>query len=41
MWGFLCVNLEEQKKSETMVWSWISDRVVCTGVLAKNLHLKS
>lgn len=26
MWAFLCVNLEEQKKSETMVWSRISDR---------------
>lgn len=25
MWGFVCVNPEEQKKPETMVWSWISD----------------
>lgn len=38
MWDFFCVNPEEQKKCETMVSSWISDRVACTGVLARNLH---
>lgn len=29
MWGFFRVNPEEEKESQTVVWTWIFDRMVC------------
>lgn len=40
---FMCAsrNPNKQKTSETMVWSWILEKVVCTGVLARSCHWAS